>query len=52
MCIELPYTQIILSTQTLMEEVQSIDSETDELESQEKSHACASFGILNQSSFR
>ena len=35
----------------LLEEVQSNILETDELESQEKPHAWASFRILSQSSF-
>ena len=34
-----------------MEEIQSVVLETDELGSQEESHAYASFGILSQSSF-
>ena len=46
------YTERKLSTETLMEEVQSIVLETDELESHEKSQAYASFGSFSQARFR
>ena len=41
-----------LSTETLMEQLQSKILAKDELESQEKPHAYASFGTLSQSDFR
>ena len=41
-----------LSTETLMEQLQSKILETDELESEEKPHDYASFGTPTQSDFR
>ena len=44
--VEKLYTHIKLSNETLREEVQSVDLETDESEFQDESHAYASFGNL------
>ena len=40
-----------MTTETLMEEVQSVVLETEELESQEELHANACFGIISQPNF-
>ena len=51
MFIEISYAEIQLTTQTLIEEVQSVVLETDELESQKETHAYTRFEVLSQSTF-
>ena len=50
--IELSFIRMKLAIETLKEEVHWVVLETIELESQEKTHAYASFGILIRSNFR
>ena len=46
------HTQMKLSSDTFMEEVQSVVLETDDLESQKEPSAYAKSGTLSRSSFR
>ena len=52
MFVDKPHTQIKLSTDTLVEEVQSIVLETNELQSLGEQHAYPRFEILSQSNLR